>query len=57
MPFKENVYGRTMHERRRFSSDELKIDEKKRKKNSPQRLSAALSRISESIRCMYAMQI
>ena len=57
MPFKENVYGRTMHDRRRFSSDELKIEDKKREKTSPQRLSAALSRIRKSIRCMYAMQI
>ena len=32
MPFKENVYGLTMHNRQRFSSDELKKEEKKKKK-------------------------
>ena len=45
MSFKETVYGRTMHDRRRFSSGELK---RRKKKNSPQRLLVALSRIRES---------
>ena len=54
MRFKENFYGHTMHDGRRFSSGEPPPPppppkkKKRRTKNCPQRLSAALSRIREN---------